>query len=393
MDKSIQKIKIFIICSGLGHVKRGFESFSQECFSALSQDQDLEIILFKGGGAPGEREVVLPNLPRHTWIANLVSQAIRRDAYFVEQCSFFLSLLSKVYHYKPNVIYFSDGSLGNLLWHWRRLTSQSYKLLFSNGGPLSPPFDRWDHVQQVAPIYLETALKAGVALEKQSLVPYGLHIPAQLQILTTPERVALRAQLGLPEDQTLILSVGAINRFHKRMDYVIRELAALPEPRPYLVLLGEQEPESQEIIQMGHELLGEDGFQVKTVPAQQVAHYYKVADVFVLASLQEGFGRVFLEAMSHGLPCAAHDYEVTRFILGDEGYLANLEMPGHLSGLIAYALVERDSLAKHQQRYQKIYERFSWEKLRPSYVEMIHRCAVLPNEMQSPTTSTMSSKF
>lgn len=376
-------IKVFLICSGLGRVKRGFESFTQECFEALSQDSLLDITLFKGGGEPQTQAIPLWNLPRDAWTTIQLGKVTGRSAYFIEQASFTLSLLPHIQREQPDVIYFSDGNVGNLLWHWRRLTKQSYKLLFSNGGPLLPPFDRWDHVQQVAPSHFQAAVDRGVTVTKQSLVPYGIKISNELQILSTSEREVLRRQLRLPEKQPLILSVGAINKYHKRMDYIIHEIASLPKPRPYLLLLGQQESESLDIFQLGNKLLGTDSFQVRTVAVNEVANYYRVADAFVLASLSEGFGRVFLEAMSHGLPCLAHDYEVARFVLGKEGYLANFEVTGSLSGLITQALVESNESKRHLRHYS-IYERFSWEKIRSAYVEMIHRVA---NQQESRRTN------
>jgi glycosyltransferase involved in cell wall biosynthesis len=70
---------------------------------------------------------------------------------------------------------------------------------------------------------------------------------------------------------------------------------------------------------LGNELLGADNFQTRSVALKEVKNYYKIADAFILASLGEGFGRVFLEAMCYGLPCLAHDYEVTRFVLETRG--------------------------------------------------------------------------
>lgn len=243
LDSNLSKeqvIKVFMICSGLGHIKRGYESFTQECFKALSQELLLDVTLFKGGGKSSEKKIALWNFPRNAsltqQIGRITDTLFGRGAYSVEQGSFFLSLLPQVYFKKPDVIYFSDENLGNMLWHWRRLTKQSYKLLFSNGGLILPSFFvRPDHVQQVVPVNLDTALKAAVPAEKQSLVPYAVDISSELQILTRNERAALRNQLGLPEQQLLLLSVGAINRVHKRMDYVISEVASLPEPRPYLL--------------------------------------------------------------------------------------------------------------------------------------------------------------
>jgi glycosyltransferase involved in cell wall biosynthesis len=158
------------------------------------------------------------------------------------------------------------------------------------------------------------------------------------------------------------------------MDYLIREIASLPEPRPYLLLLGQQGAESAEIFQLGNELLGDDNFQIRTVDQNEVTNYYKIADVFVLASLREGLPRVILEAMSHGLPCLMHDYEISRFALGNEGYLANFELPGTLASLIPQALADSNNVSKRLRRHRTVYERFSWETLRPDYVKLIQKC-------------------
>ncbi|WP_313885055.1 glycosyltransferase family 4 protein [Scytonema hofmannii] len=377
LDKDNKITKIFIVCSGLGHVKRGYESFTQECFDALSQEPTLDITLFKGGGDSSEKEIVLWNLRRDDkfaiFLGDITEILFRRgEGYFIEQITFFLSLVPHIQTKKPDVIFFSDENLGNLLWYWRRLSKQNYKLLFSNGGPILPPFPRWDHVQQLAPIHLQNALEAGQPSEKQTLVPYGIQMSSQLQILTPNEREALRHKLKLPEKRPLIVSVGVISKNHKRMDYVIREIASLPEPRPYLLLLGQQNSDSPEIINLGNQLLGAENFQVRTVPQKEMANYYKIADAFVLASLGEGFGRVFLEAMSHGLPCLAHEHKVIRFVLGNNEYLDNFEIPGNLASLIPQALQESQDVSKRQRRHESAYNRFSWDKLGLDYVNLIH---------------------
>lgn len=373
--------KVFILCSGLGYKKRGFESFTQECFDALSQNASLDITLFKGCGKNYKKEIALWNLPYNAQITNEISKVFktpyRRDPYFLQQFSFFISLLPHIHLKNPELIYFSEPVLGTLLLQWRRFTKQNYKLLFSNGGPCKPTvFYRWDHVQQLTPSHLREALDVGVPAEKQSLVPYGINMPSELHILAASEREALRHRLGLPEKRPLILSVGSIRKFHKRMDYVVREIASMPEPRPYLLLLGQQELDSQEILQLGNTLLGIDNFQIRTVEQNQVADYYMLADAFVLASLHEGFGRVFLEAMAYGLPCLAHDYEVTRFIL-EEAYLSNFELTGSLASLVPQALAESSDVSKRYVRHRAVYERFSWEKLRPDYAKLIQKCAMV----------------
>ena len=374
-------IKVFMLCSGLGHVNRGYESFTRECFDVLSQVDCLDITLFKGGGKSSKKEISLWNLPREKGTSIQISQVLglltrRNDSYFIEQLSFFVSLLPYIYWGKPDVIYFSDESVGDLLWHWRRRTKQRYKLLFSNGGPTSTIHNivRWDQVHQVAPIHLQAALDIGLPAQKQSLLPYGINMPSKVQILTPDERETLRRRLGLPEKRSLILSVAAIDKSRKRLDYLIREVAALPEPRPYLVLLGQQTAESPEIFQLGNELLGAEHFQIRTVAHNEVTDYYKIADAFVLASLIEGLPRVLLEAMSHGLPCIAHNYEIAHFALEKEGYFTDLNLTGSLTGLIPQALAESHEPSKRYLRHQSVYNRFSWEKLRPHYIKLIESC-------------------
>ena len=370
--------KVFLLCSGLGHINRGYESFTQECFDSLNGAPELDLTLFKGGGLPGPKQVVLPNLPRQSRLSDRLGEKIGKSGYWLEQVTFTLSLLPHIARQKPDVIYFSDTNVGNLLWHWRRLTKQKYALLFSNGGPMQPPYPRWDFVQQVAPSHLEAARAVGQPDEKQTLLPYGIQMEPELTLLTSDERAVLCRSLGLPVGRDVVLSVGAINKRHKRMDYVVREVAALPVPRPLLVLLGQPDEETPEVRALAETLLGADGYQIRTVPYQEVSQYYHAADAFVLASLHEGFGRVFLEAMSSGLPCLAHDYPLTRFVLGSSGSLVNFTQAGSLTALLCGALQDSREAAERQARHQTTFERFSWQHLGTQYVEMIQRCVSLP---------------
>ena len=368
--------KVFLICSGLGRINRGFESFTQECFDALSSEPEIDLTLFKGGGLPGPKQRVLWNLPRQSWLGEWLRKRIGKTGYWVEQVTFTLSLLPHIARLKPDVLYFSDTNIGNLLWHWRRLTKQKYALLFSNGGPMQPPYPRWDFVQQISPTVAAEAVAAGHSAAKHRLVPYGFRMPPLLEP-SSDEARAKRAALGLPEGHIVILSVGAVNSSQKNMDYLVREMAALPSPQPFLLLVGQQDDETPQIAELAAHLLGPDGFAIKTVPHEQMPECYEVADVFVLASLHEGFGRVFVEALSHGLPCLAHDYPQSRDLLGDTGGFADFTQTGRLTALFCQIVAEADSedADRKRRRHQSVYDRFSWEKLRPTYVAMIQHCA------------------
>lgn len=368
-------IKVFLACSGVGHVKRGYESFNRECFRVLSTFPSLDITLFKGGGEPSVNEIALWNLPRSHSITIRLGKLVGKTAYYIEQLTFFLSLIPHIQFSQPDIIYVCDVNLANFARLWRNWTKQNYKILFRNGGPINPiHHSRWDHVQQVAPVHLQAALDIGIPIEKQTFVPNATNISPKLERLTESEKHALRSKLGIPINRPLILSVGAIDKKRKRMDYVIQEVANLSHLQPFLLLLGQQEAEAAEIIELGQQLLGSQSFQVRTVDKTEVSDYYKAADVFVLASPDEGFGFAYVEAMSYGLPCLAHDYPTARFVLGEMGYFANLKLEKALSNLILQALTESSDLIQRDLRHWSVYERFSWDKLQSDYVNLLQSC-------------------
>ena len=370
--------RVLFSCSGVGIFNRGIESFFREAFDALKQTNGLCCHLLKGAGEARHDETVVWNLPRTHCLAGWLGKLARRNAYVVEQWSSFFSVARHIRRNRPEVVFYSDSNLGFLLYWRRRQIGVPYRLLFSNGGPVHPPFARTDFVHQVAPRYHEEALAAGEPSGKHFFVPYGIQVKEPPHQLTSEEKRALRLRLSLPTDRTVVLSVGWISREHKRMHYVIEEVASLPKPRPFLQLLGAMDATSNEIVTLGERLLGANGFAAKSVPYEKVFDFYRAADCFVLGSLQEGFGRVYLEALMHGLPVIAHKHPVMEFVLGGEGMLGDLTVRGELATLLVSSLSKPLEQEVMLQRWQSVRDRFGWEALRPGYCEMFQAAANNP---------------
>lgn len=368
-------IRVALVCSGLGHVRRGYETFMQEMFEALRRERMLDLWLFKGSGERTEREIPLPNLARAGFGARLAGELTGRGPYVVEQATLSASLLPHLSRIRPQVVYYCDPTIGRVLWHWRGLTDAPYRLLLHNGGPHPPPHRWCDHVQQLTPAAMVEAVAAGQSPARQTLLPCGVHIGPEPRPLSLSERASLRRDLALPADRPVVLSVGALNRAHKRMDYLITEVAALADLRPYLVMLGEPEQETPAVRAMAEALLGRDGFAMRTVRREEVDGYYRAADVFGLASLQEAFGLAYVEALAHGLPSVAHDQGVTRFVLGEQGLLTDLRRPGFLADALRTALSEDNGVAHRVRRHRWVRDRFGWDALLPEYVAMLTRLA------------------
>jgi glycosyltransferase involved in cell wall biosynthesis len=370
--------RVFFVCSGLGHVHRGYETFMRDCYHALKDEPGLDLWLFKGAGKGDKREIPLLHLPRASFGARFIGEATNRGAYTVEQVSLTASLLPYIARERPDLIYYCDISIGKLLYYWRKVSGARYRLLLHNGGPYPVPYPWADHVHQLTPAEANRAVAAGVSPERQTLLPCGFHFGQVPRPASAEEQRGRRRELGLPLDRPIVLSVGALNRGHKRMDYLISEIASMGKDRPFLVMLGEVESETPAVRAIADLLLGPDGYLMRTVQRDAMDKYYRAADVFVLASLVEAFGLVYVEAMSHGLPCVAHDYPVSRFVFGDDGLLADLRLPGQLADQVRLALTLTDTPEHRIQRHTAVSHRFDWSALVPRYVAMMQLVAQPP---------------
>ena len=366
---------VFLPCTGLGRINRGYETWANSCFQTLRDEPDIDIYLYKGGGPSAKKEITVPNLPRRTSLAERLAEVFKKDGYFVEQFTFFFFFLPHVLAKRPDIIFFSDFFLGTFLWNFRERIGKKlglkYKLVFCNGAPNGPPFTRCDLVQQLLPYFLKQALDAGEPPEKHFLLPYGLKIDADV-ILSDEEKLALRRKLGVPTDKKIIVSVGGVQASHKRMDYLISEFAPLPKEEYFLVIVGQYGPETEQIREMAQRLLP-GRHLITTAHFNDVWQYYAMADIFVLCSLMEGFGLVYIEALRAGLPVLAHDFPVSREVVQTEGIFADFTKPGELTKLIES--VSHDATAFSPQAAQRrrdfVRNTYSWSVLKKRYLEML----------------------
>jgi 1,2-diacylglycerol 3-alpha-glucosyltransferase len=141
---------------------------------------------------------------------------------------------------------------------------------------------------------------------------------------------------------------------------------------------------SREVLGLAEELLGPDGFAARSVPYEEVAPYYRAADCVVLASLREGFGRVFLEALMHRLPVVAHEHPVMAYVLDGEGSLGNLERAGELARLLSSPASRPGSGDDRLRRWPHVKDRFGWEALTTGYVRMVRAAARRPIPAEAP---------
>ena len=367
-------VRVLLACSGLEHAHRGFESFARECFDTLRHEPRLELELVKATGASRDGERAVRALTRDGRIAQALGR-IRGGPIKVEQLAFAFSLQPRIIERRPDVIYFSEWYTGVGLNWLRALNRQQYALVLSNGSMAGDGFEPFDRVHQHTAPALEYVLARGADPAKHVLLPVAFKFSRSLELPSAEERRALRGRLELPTDREIVISVVALNRWHKRLDYLIQEVGRLPDPRPFLLLVGQPEAETAELRTLAHEVLGVESHSIRSVPHEQVGLLLRASDVFVLASLAEGLPRALVEAMAHGLPCIAHDYRVAEYATGGHGQLVDMTQPGALAAALRAHTGEEPRVDAAQARHRFAYESFSWDTLRPRYVELLHGAA------------------
>lgn len=116
------------------------------------------------------------------------------------------------------------------------------------------------------------------------------------------EKARMRAELGIPEGDTVLLSLGRLAA-EKNHAQLVRLLAAQPEQsRPWLVFVGDG-PARPDLEALTRELKLTDRVRfVGMVKPDEVPRWYRVGDIFVSASQSETQGLTYFEGMACGLP-------------------------------------------------------------------------------------------
>jgi glycosyltransferase involved in cell wall biosynthesis len=143
---------------------------------------------------------------------------------------------------------------------------------------------------------------------------------AKVEVLYNPIHVApfraavrsdsVRSSLGATTKEPLVITIGRLNA-RKDVDTFVRACeriaATIPEAR-FAVVGGAESPSELEYRAQIHELVEHSKLRNRLIfagPRTDVPEIMKAADLFVLASRHEGFGRVVAEAMAAGTAVVA----------------------------------------------------------------------------------------
>lgn len=131
-----------------------------------------------------------------------------------------------------------------------------------------------------------------------------IHNGVDVDAFARGQRARVRAELGLAEGQPTLLCVSALRK-GKGLEVVLRATALLAARWPELRLLIAGEGALRERLREQARDLGIESRVLWLGLRRDVADLLAAADVFVLASREDAFPTVLLEAMAAGRPVAA----------------------------------------------------------------------------------------
>ena len=337
-------MKIVVASSGLGHVARGIEAWAADLGRALAA-RGLDVALCKGAGradAPHEHVIncwqrganrtsqLLRWLPKRlTWRLGLAS------GYGVEQTTFALRLIDYLRRQDVDLLHVQDPQVALIVQRAHSLGLLRTRTILAHGTEESPAFLRKiTYLQHLAPWHLEQARQAGAWRQTWRAIPNFI----DTQLFHPGRADTLRDQLDIPANAFVLLSVAAIKRHHKRIDYLIEEFARLrrqsPELPAWLIVAGGWEPGTDELAEAGKQLLGDRVRFLIRFPRQRMPDLYRAADAFTLCSLKEMMPIALLEAIASGLPCIVNQHPVLHWMTGHAGEAIDMATPGALAAAL-----------------------------------------------------------
>jgi glycosyltransferase involved in cell wall biosynthesis len=212
-----------------------------------------------------------------------------------------------------------------------------------------------DHILCASTFTRRSLEASGIAADKISVVPYGVHTGT--------------FKFGHPsgDGPLKVLYVGQ-KVARKGLRMLLRVWQQLQPANARLLLAGGHVRD--ESVLHGFENLFTETPRIGT---RDLVRLFQEADIFVLPSLAEGFGHVYLEALSCGVPIICTDNTGGADIIrhGESGWIIPAGDPAALADCLSWALSHRRYLREMREAARAVAEEYSWPRFREGIREVL----------------------
>lgn len=374
-SRASRSIKVAMVCPGVGLVQRGFERMFFDLFHLLKDD--LNVTLYKGGGVTSENEKNLIFISRNGWFLKCfpIHKLFGRTTIHVECLTFAISLLISISSKNIEIIHCLDPPLARVLYKFRQLFGLKFRLLYSEGCAMpASDYPPADLMQQVSQVTYEEALAYGIPQSYMKVIPVGFY-PENFTVSATKSE--LRKKYEISEGTFIILCIAAINKYHKRIDYLIDEFKSV-KGDVLLWIDGSLDQGDPELIEYAKKALG-DRCRITHLPSKQVGELFEVADLMVHTALFEAFGLALIEGASSGTPVLTHNAPHFRWLMNNEACAIDMSSEGTLACEVN-ALIENKQQLDSLNNSEEILRRYTWKVLKKDYLDLHIETAMLAQD-------------
>jgi phosphatidylinositol alpha-1,6-mannosyltransferase len=176
----------------------------------------------------------------------------------------------------------------------------------------------------------------------------------------------LLSRYGLTKENFILLTLTRLNSAEKYKGYdkVLHSLQELIKEYPHLRYLIIGKYDSEEKARMDKMIssmnLNNAVALAGYIPEEELSAHYNLADLYIMPSLGEGFGIVFIEAMFNELPVIGgnKDGSVDALLNGKLGLLVDPDNPGEITLAIKKVI---NNISEYKPDQTLLMQNFSYE--------------------------------
>jgi len=214
-------------------------------------------------------------------------------------------------------------------------------------------------------------LKVGIEKGKIAYIPNGVDME-RFKRSNNIERNSLRAKLGIDNKFTVLFTGGLSSR--KRPSLIVETFVNFKNRDDIqLLIVGPDRDDGSERMKIKKIVEREKLNNVHLIPfSSEIEMYYKISDIFVLLSENEGLSNSLLEAQSCGLPAIVTEISGSEDIIRDNynGFLITPDSKS-LEDKINFYWSNKDKLKKHSvHSIERITEKFDSNKILTKHIDL-----------------------